>query len=116
MRMHRRPRERSNPSLLRVSELHCRASLSAGGSVCSRGHRGIPFPDSDLVTMNVLVAQSDSFFDVERKDAFRKPLLHFLIKYCTMRRQQKKDIPLIQRGGGIGPLKPQQPPGFPGRC
>jgi hypothetical protein len=23
---------------------------------------------------------------------------------------------LIQRGGGIGPLKPQQPPGIPGRC
>ena len=39
-------------------------------------------------------------------------LLHFLIKYCTMPPTTEEETTLIQRGGGIGPLKPQQPPGI----
>src|SRR5215204_4079629 len=60
MRPHRRPRDRSNPSPLLAPEARCRTSLGAGGGICSRGRPGIPSRASDLVTMNVYPARSDS--------------------------------------------------------
>jgi hypothetical protein len=61
MRLHRRPRVRSNPSVLQVPEPRCRTSLGTGGGICSRGRPGIPSRTSDLVTMNARATKSDSF-------------------------------------------------------
>ena len=117
MRPHRRPRDRSNPSPLQAPEPRCRTSLGAGGGICSRGRPGIPSRASDLVTMNVRAARSDSSLArVAVPSCPRIGPLAFLDQVLHNAPTTEEGTTLIQRGGGIGPLKPQQPPGFPGRC